>query len=127
MAKKRILLIDDEKDFCILVKKNLELITDYEVYVATDGIQGISQAKRVRPDLILLDIMMPGIDGFKVLERLKKDKRTNSIPVVMLSAKVDDTSKVEAAQLYNEDYLTKPIEAQDLKAKIEDVFKRLGI
>lgn len=127
MYKKRILLIDDEDDFCKLVKMNLELIGNFEVTTATNGKKGIKLAKKLKPDLILLDILMPGIDGFAVLQRLKEDENTIEIPVVMLTAKGDEVSKTKASELYDEEYITKPIEAPDLKARIEEVFKRRGI
>lgn len=124
MYKKRILIIDDEKDFCRLVKMNLELTGDFEVDIATNGERGISLAKKTKPDLVLLDILMPGMDGFEVLERLKKDKDTMAIPVVMLTAKENEASKIKAMQLYDELYITKPIETADLKTKIEEVLKK---
>ena len=127
MSKKKILIIDDELDFSKLVKKNLELIGDFEVAIAENGKQGLASVKKLKPDLILLDIMMPHMDGFKVLEKLKTDEDTSEIPVVMLSAKGDEASKLKASELYDEYYITKPIEALDLKKKIEDVLKRSEI
>ena len=73
---KNILIIDDEKDFCYFVKKNLELFAGYNVVTATSGTKGIRAAWKEKPDIILLDIMMPGIEGFEVLEKLKKNKKT---------------------------------------------------
>lgn len=127
MSKKKILIIDDEADFCKLVKRNLELIGDFEVAIAGDGNQGFNSAKKLKPDLILLDIMMPRMDGFKVLEKLKSDMNTIAIPVIMLTAKGDEASKVKAAQLYDEEYITKPIEALELKTKIEEILRRGGV
>lgn len=127
MPKKRILIIDDEENFCRLVKKNLELMGNYEVAVATSGKQGLVIAKEGKPQLILLDILMAGMDGFEVLKRLKGDLITMEIPVVMLSAKSDMMSKIKAAQLYDEEYITKPIEASALKIKIDEVLERRGI
>lgn len=124
MDKKKILIIDDEKDFCRAVKMNLELTGNFEVNAALNGKMGIKLAKKLKPDLILLDIVMPGIDGFEVLKRLKEDNNTIAIPVVMLTAKGDDASKIKAAGLYGEEYITKAIEAPDLKVKIETVLKR---
>lgn len=126
MGKKRILIIDDEVDFSGLVKMNLELTGDFEVGIAANGKKGIKLAKRIKPDLILLDILMPGMDGFEVLEKLKKHEDTMMIPVVMLTAKGDEASKTKATQLYDELYITKPIEATDLKIKIEEVLERTG-
>jgi len=124
MDKKIILIIDDEKNFCTLVKKILKLMGDFKVVVATDGKTGIKLAKKAKPDLILLDILMPGMGGFEVLEKLKKDDDTIAIPVVMLSALEDETAKLKAAQLYDEGYITKTIDPPDLKAKIEEVIER---
>lgn len=126
MSKKRILIIDDEVDFSGLVKMNLELTDDFEVVIAANGKKGIKLAKRIKPDLILLDILMPGMDGFEVLEKLKKHEDSMMIPVIMLTAKGDEASKTRATQLYDELYITKPIEATDLRTKIEEVLERTG-
>lgn len=127
MQKRKILIIDDEADFCKLVKKNLELIGEFEVSIATDGRAGIALAKNQKPDLILLDIMMPRMNGFQVLETLKNDLDVTQVPVIMLTALGDDTSKIKAAGLYDEAYITKPVDADDLKAKIEEVLKRKAL
>lgn len=123
---KKILMIDDEINFCKLVKMNLESMGDFTVETVSDGKEGIKLAKKIKPDLILLDVMMPGISGIEVLERLKKDRDTVAIPVAMLSIKRDEFIKAEAAQLYDEDYITKPIDAPSLKAKIEEILERRG-
>lgn len=119
--RKKILIVDDEKDFAYFVKANLQLLGNYEVIVATKGKKGIKSALKEKPDLILLDIMMPGMDGFEVLERLKRDEKTMNIPVIMLTAKNDDESKIEAAGLYCEDYVVKPAEIKVLNSKIQKV------
>lgn len=126
MGTKRILIVDDEKIFCEFVKINLELTGGFKVDVAANGKDGLKLAKRLRPDLILLDIVMPGLNGLMVLERLKKDKDTMAIPVIMLSASDDEAFKVKAAQLYGEVYITKPIEASELKDKLDEVLQRKG-
>jgi len=123
MNKKNILIIDDEKDFCLLVKKNLELIGDFKVDVAFNGEEGIKKATNNQPDLILLDIIMPELDGFAVLAKLKENRKTLAIPVLMLSAKEDIESKLKAAELYDDAYIIKPVEASELKARIERVLK----
>ncbi|MBP7088900.1 MAG: response regulator [Candidatus Omnitrophica bacterium] len=121
---KKILTIDDEEDLPFFIKANLELTGEYEVVVARSGKEGIKAAIRYKPDLILLDIMMPHMDGYQVLDRLKKSRRTLSIPVIMLTAKGDDESKMKASSLYNEDYIVKPIQIDSLIAKIEEILKR---
>lgn len=127
MNKKKVLIIDDEESFCKLVKMNLELDETFKVETATDGKKGLELAKRFKPDVIILDIMMPKMSGFEVLEKMKKDPQTITIPVVMLSAKEDMDFQVKAAQLYDELYLVKPIDAPTLKSKIEEVLTRRGI
>lgn len=126
MNKNKILIIDDERDFCMTVKKNLELSGKFEVVAETSAKKGLHLANELMPDLIILDIMMPEMDGFKVLEKLKNNKDTISIPVIMLTAKADEASMVKSAQLYNEGYIVKPISAEDLEAKISEVLKRRG-
>ena len=121
---KRILTIDDEEDLTFFIKANLELTGEYEVTVARSGKEGIKAAIRSKPDIILLDIMMPHMDGYQVLDRLKKSRKTLSIPVIMLTAKGDDESKMKASSLYNEDYIVKPIQIDSLITKIEEVLKR---
>lgn len=121
-GKKRILLIDDEKDFCFFVKNNLEQTKKFKVDYATDPEKGLRRAKRRFPDLILLDILMPKKDGFKILEELKKNEKTISIPVIMLTALGEDETKIKAAAQYCEDYITKPVNQDLLKTKIDNVF-----
>ena len=116
-----VLIIDDEEDLTFFVKANLELSGEYKVLIASNGKDGIKAAEHLRPDVILLDIMMPQMDGFEVLAKLKKSIKTLSIPVVMLSAKGDDESKIHAASSYNEDYVVKPVQIEFLKEKLDQV------
>ena len=119
--EKKILIIDDEEDFCYFVKKNLEAISNFEIITATRGRKGIQLARKKKPDLILLDIMMPGIDGLEVLKRLKKSEKTQNIPVIMLTAKDEDESKIRALGSFCDDYIVKPVENVVLKGKIHKV------
>lgn len=121
---KKILIIDDEKEYCELVKQNLELRGDYKVITANSGKDGISAAIREKPDLILLDILMPGMDGFEALKKLKDTPQTASIPVIMLTALGTDAARERAIDLCNEDYLVKPVSMVYLKATIEAVLAR---
>lgn len=116
---KRILIIDDEDDFCYFIKANLELYKGYDVSIASNGKEGIRLAKKKAPDLILLDITMPVMDGYAVLRALKEEDKTKAIPVFMLSARTDYKSKVRSSELWGEDYITKPIEIEFLRSKIE--------
>ncbi len=121
---KKILMVDDERDICLLIKQNLELSGDYKVIIANSGRDGISAARHEKPDLILLDIIMPGVSGFDVLRELKAKDETCPIPVIMLTAVGTEEAKEKAMSLYNEDYLVKPVRTDVLKQKIEDVLKR---
>ncbi|MDD4900194.1 MAG: response regulator [Candidatus Omnitrophica bacterium] len=124
MVKKKILIIDDEENFCSILKMNLELKGDFEVGVVSDSRQSVAMVKKMKPDLILLDILMPGMGGFEVLKKLKDDNDISGIPVVMLTALSDETYRVKAQKLYDEEYLVKPIEAPELREKIIEIFKK---
>jgi len=121
---KKVLIIDDEEDLTFFIKANLELSGEYQVLIAHTGKEGLKCAERYRPDIILLDIMMPHMDGFETLKRLKKSPATLPIPVIMLSAKGDEDSKIQAACSYNDDYVVKPVEVDKLKVKIAEVLGR---
>ncbi|MGB7293976.1 MAG: response regulator [Candidatus Aminicenantales bacterium] len=105
--KKRILVVDDEVDFIKMLQARLR-IEGYEVLTAEDGIQGIQIARKEKPDLIILDIMMPGLDGHSVCDMLKKSTLTWSIPVIYLTAKTGQTDEITAMEKGAKYYLTKP-------------------
>ncbi|MBN1353524.1 MAG: response regulator [Candidatus Omnitrophica bacterium] len=124
MGQKTILLVDDEKDLSETISMMLEVSGEYKVVSACNGKEGIKKAYLVKPDLILLDIKMPEMDGIETLKILKEGPSTASIPVVMLTACDEDVFKLKTSQLYNEDYLIKPIKAEELLSRLEKVFKR---
>jgi DNA-binding response OmpR family regulator len=124
--EKRILIIDDEKKLCFVVKAGLEKIGGFDVSIATNGKDGIRAAKRLKPDLILLDVCMPKMDGLSVLKRLKENRDTIAIPIIMLTGLSDDATKKECSRLYDEAYLEKPVEITALSTKIDEVLKRRG-
>lgn len=121
MSKRRILVIDDEEDFCFFVRANLEVRGGCEVRTSSRAEDGLRLARSFKPDLIVLDIIMPETDGFAALRELKQNPKTQHIPVLMLSARRDDASKIEAAGLYAEGYLTKPVLIDDLRAKVDRI------
>ena len=88
MDKKKILIIDDEENFCSLLKKNLEKTNEFEVYAATNGDDGVKLAKELKPDLILLDIIMPEMDGGDVISLIRADNSIKDTPVVFLTSLV---------------------------------------
>ena len=118
MEKLKILLIDDDKDFCKVIKEVLSRTGKYKILVATGGEVGsiLARCRWHKPHLILLDIMMSGLDGFELLKRFKKDKRTLYIPVIIVTGRTDLESKIRAEGLYCEDYLVKPFDSELLKS-----------
>ena len=120
---KKILVIDDEEDFSFFIRKNLQR-SKYEVIVAANGDDGLRIARASLPDVILLDVMMPGMNGFQVLRKLKEDIRTHAIPVVMLTGKDDNESREMAAQLKDADYIVKPVEIEELHKRIAQVLTK---
>ena len=123
MAHEKILLIEDEKDILELIAFNLEF-SGYDVVKASNGEDGLKLAKKVVPDLVLLDLMLPGMDGFDVCRELKQDKSTRKIPVIMLTARGEDTDIVSGLELGAEDYITKPFSPKILVARIRRVLRR---
>ena len=111
---KTILIIDDEADFLYFVKANLELARDYKVVGAKSGKAGLDAAASQKPDIILLDIILPDIDGFGVLDNLKKNEKTALIPVVMLTAIKDKISVSKAKAGGAAEYISKPFTVQEL-------------
>lgn len=123
MAKK-ILAVDDEKAIVRLVQVNLER-EGYEVVTAYDGKEALEKVESEKPDLIVLDVMMPYMDGFEVLQQLKKNPETRDIPVIMLTAKAQDADVFRGWQSGVDCYLTKPFNPMELKAFVKRVFKSL--
>ncbi len=122
-AKKRVLIVDDEKDYCYFIKENLSLTDKYKVMVAKAGSIGmlLSRCRWHKPDVILLDINMPGMNGFELLRKLKKSRGTSNIPVIMLTARGDSQAKERAQSLHCDGYITKPVETEVLISKIESL------
>src|ERR1700678_2379907 len=107
MMVPRILIVDDEDDFIELVKFRLAGL-GYEFLVATDGVQALSQARQFKPDLILLDILLPDLDGLSVCEILRRQPATKKIPVIFMSALTGDITR-RTASLHAQDFFTKPL------------------
>ncbi len=118
--KKRILIVDDEADFVFFLRANLEALGKYEVDAALSGKEALAIFSRTEPDLVLLDIVMPEMDGIKLLLKLKKTSKADKrIPVVMLSAKRDTASFFQAQRYGAVDYLMKPVPIQTLTRLID--------
>ena len=127
MGKIRIAVIDDEAAVRKSLKNILEKGGGYEVVTAEDGKEGIKLVRKTQPDLVLLDVMMPGWDGFEVLKRLKDNYKTMSIPVIILSAWASEDNRIKGARLYTDLYLAKPISPDELLEKITQVLRRKNL
>jgi DNA-binding response OmpR family regulator len=121
--KRTILVVDDERDLVDLIAYNLTR-HGYGVLTAIDGNDALDIATRELPDLIILDLMMPGMEGTEVARRLKSDSRTSQIPVVMLTAKGEETDVVVGLTIGADDYVTKPFSMKILLARISTVLRR---
>ena len=119
----RILVIDDDVAISELVAVNLEM-AGYEVCQTEDGIKGQAMALQIQPDLIMLDLMLPRVDGFTVCQRLRRDQRTAEIPILMLTALSQTQNKVEGLNAGADDYLTKPFEVEEMLARIRALLRR---
>jgi two-component system, OmpR family, alkaline phosphatase synthesis response regulator PhoP len=123
MAKAKVLLIDDEKDFCFFVQKNLELTGEFEVAYAYNGEEGFALAKQMSPDIILLDILMPGMDGGDVKAALNAEPSMANTPVAFLTAAVDkrDFGSEIMREIRNHKFIAKPISPEELIKAIKQV------
>ncbi|HHP7229833.1 MAG TPA: response regulator [Xenococcaceae cyanobacterium] len=123
MTKKNILLIDDEETIQEVVQVGIEIEAGWQVAIASSGLAGIDLAQLQQPDVILLDVMMPGMDGIDTLSHLKNNARTSSIPVIFLTAKAQAVEKKEFQTLGVVDVITKPFNSMTLASQIAKVMK----
>jgi DNA-binding response OmpR family regulator len=124
MPKKTVLTIDDEKDLIELVRYNLEK-EGFQVRGALDGETGLAIALQEKPDVVLVDLMLPGIDGLEVCRRLRADSRTAGIPLIMLTAKSGESDRVVGLELGADDYVTKPFSPRELTARVRALLRRM--
>ena len=120
----RVLVIDDEAPIRLLCRVNLEA-AGIDVSEAEDGKSGLEAAREERPDVILLDVMMPGMDGWQVFEQLLQDERTSKIPIVFLTARAELRDQARGLELGGVDYVTKPFNPLNLAPLIEDLLERV--
>src|SRR3990167_11518021 len=121
--KKRILLIEDEEDIAALIKLQAE-ISGYKLHVEVDGINGYRAIEREKPDLVILDIMLPGENGLDVCRKMKNNPETKNIPVVILSAKGEELDVVLGLELGADDYVSKPFSPKILFSRIKAILRR---
>ena len=123
MANELILCVDDEAHILELLTFNLEA-TGYRVVTTANGEDALTVCQHDRPALILLDIMLPGIDGVEVCRRLKSQSNTQDIPIIMLTAKGDEVDKILGLELGADDYITKPFSVRELVARVKALLRR---
>ncbi len=119
----KILIVEDERDIADLVGFNLER-AGYSVMKAHDGITGAEVAIRERPDLVILDLMLPGKDGYGVFKEIRRDSRSRDIPVIMLTARAQTEDRIQGLEAGADDYLTKPFSPKELMLRVQAVLKR---
>jgi len=122
--KETILIVEDEKDIVKMLEYNLGK-EGFKILSARDGETALELVGKEHPDLILLDLMLPGIDGLEVCKALKEEKRTTLIPIIMLTAKSQESDKVIGLELGADDYMTKPFSPRELIARIKAVLRRI--
>jgi DNA-binding response OmpR family regulator len=123
MNNKRILLIDDEETIQEVVQVGIEIEAGWQVAIASSGLEGIDLAQSQQPDAILLDVMMPDMDGISTLSNLKANAKTSAIPVIFLTAKTQATEKNELQNLGVVDVITKPFNSMTLASQIAKILK----
>ncbi len=124
MAKEKILIVEDEKDIVELLQYNLEK-ENFKIQSANNGQRALDLVRKNHPDLILLDLMLPEIDGLEVCRILKKDPKTSHIPIIMLTAKSSESDKIVGLELGADDYITKPFSMKELIARVKALLRRL--
>jgi len=120
----KILVVDDEENIVELVKFNLEK-EGYQVVTAYDGEEALKKVEDVHPNLIVLDLMLPKLDGFDVCRQIRKDSKLNKIPIIMLSAKGEEIDKILGLELGADDYVTKPFSPRELLARVKAILRRV--
>ena len=124
MTKTKVLVIDDEAPIRLLCRVNLEA-ENMDVIEAADGPSGVEKAQAERPDVILLDVMMPGLDGWRVAEQLLDDERTVGIPIIFLTARAEFRDRARGLDIGGVDYITKPFNPLELAPLVQSLLNRL--
>jgi len=123
MGKRRILVVDDDKQIVRLVRSYLEQ-AGFVVFTAYDGRTALATLRRETPDLLVLDLMLPDQDGWDITRQIRADKRLAAIPIIMLTARVEDSDKILGLELGADDYITKPFNPRELVARVRALLRR---
>jgi len=122
-VKSKILVVDDEPEAVELVEFNLKG-AGYEVATASDGAEALNKARRIQPNLVILDVMMPEIDGMEVCKLMRRDPATSGIPIIMLTAKASEVDRVLGLELGADDYVVKPFSPRELVLRVKKLLDR---
>lgn len=125
MTKESVLIVEDDEDILQLLEYNFQN-AGFDVTTASDGLDALAKLRRQRPDLVLLDIMLPGADGFEVCKSIKRDPKTAQVPVIMLTARGEEVDRIVGLELGADDYVVKPFSPRELILRARAVLKRLN-
>ncbi len=120
---RKIVVIEDEKDIVELVRYNLQR-EGFQVTVVGDGLTGLAQVRKSPPDLLVLDLMLPGLPGLEVCKELRRDRTLNRLPILILTARTEETDRVLGLELGADDYVTKPFSPRELVARVKALLRR---
>ncbi|MFX0549151.1 response regulator [Hathewaya histolytica] len=123
MKDSKILIVDDEEHIQELIKFNLEK-NGYKAFCASNGMEAIEIAKEELPDLILLDLMLPGMDGYDVCKAIRRENTLSTVPIIMITAKSEEFDKILGLELGADDYITKPFSIRELLARVKAILRR---
>lgn len=126
MNNEKILIVDDEEHIVELIKFNLEA-NGYKTITASNGLEALELAKNEKPDLVLLDIMLPGLNGNDVCKEIRKDTEISTMPIIMITAKGEELDRILGLELGADDYVTKPFSVRELMARIKAVLRRTKV
>ncbi|WP_163194050.1 response regulator transcription factor [Clostridium thermarum] len=126
MPEEKILVVDDEANILELIRFNLEN-NGYKVLTAQNGAEALKIAKTEQPSLMLLDLMLPGMDGYDVCKEIRRDKQMSQIPIIMITAKGEEIDKILGLELGADDYITKPFSIRELMARVKAVLRRTSL
>ena len=126
MAEEKILVVDDEDNILELLKFNLEN-NSYKVVTASNGDEALKLARSEEPNLILLDLMLPGLDGYELCKEIRRDVNLSHTPIIMITAKSEELDKILGLELGADDYITKPFSIREMLARVKAVLRRASI
>ena len=123
---KKILIVDDEKDILEFLSYNLKK-EGFSIYTASDGLEGLEKTKKIKPDLIIVDLMMPKMNGIEMCENIRNDKKLSNVIILFLTARSEDYTQIAALDSGADDFLKKPIKPKLLISKVKSIMRRFSL